>query len=104
MASAWLNCSFDSGAFEGLNIGGGVRYVDSSYGDNENTFLSSSATFLALSAGYDFGARNPYLDGLRLDVSVLNATDRKHLYCEGPWGREWGKRLTALETLSYRWK
>lgn len=103
MASAWLNYRFESGVLEGLNLGAGVRYVGSSYGDNENTLLNKSAAFLDLSAGYDFGRRNPNLEGLRLDVSVINATDKKYLYCEGPWGCEWGKRLTALGTLSYRW-
>ena len=101
-ASAWLNYRFD-GALEGLNLGAGVRYVGSSYGDNENTVLNGSATYLDLSAGYDFGVRNPDLEGLRLDVSVLNAADRKSYYCDGPWGCQWGKRLTAFGTLSYRW-
>lgn len=34
---------------------------------------------------------------------VHSTADRKSYYCDGPWGCQWGKRLTAVGTLSYRW-
>ncbi|MGE3364788.1 MAG: TonB-dependent siderophore receptor [Rhizobiaceae bacterium] len=102
-ASAWIDYHFQSAAWDGLSLGAGVRYVGSFYGDHENTVLNDDATYLDLSAQYQFGRRWSHLDGLALDVSVTNVTDRKTLICDGPWGCEWGKRRAAYATLSYKW-
>ncbi len=37
-ASLWANYTFGSGRLEGLGLGGGVRYVGSSWGDDANSF------------------------------------------------------------------
>jgi iron complex outermembrane receptor protein len=102
-ASAWVDYHFRSATLDGLSLGTGVRYVGSFYGDNENTVINDDATYLDLTGKYDFGRRWNHLNGLMLDVSVTNVTDRKTLICDGPWGCEWGKRRTAYATLSYKW-
>lgn len=38
MASMWLDYTFDGGLLQGLTLGGGGRYVSSSYGNDVNSF------------------------------------------------------------------
>lgn len=102
LASLWLDYNFRSGVLEGLRLGGGVRYVGSSFGDDANTAFNGSATYFDLAAGYDFGARNPNMKGLRFDVSVTNVADETPLYCDS-YGCQYGKRRTVLGTLGYKW-
>ncbi|RYD36072.1 MAG: TonB-dependent siderophore receptor [Verrucomicrobiaceae bacterium] len=51
-ASAWLNYTFNDGALKGLTLGGGVRYVGTSYSSNANTDKNSDYTVLDLAARY----------------------------------------------------
>lgn len=64
----------------GFNLGGGVRAIEAYYGDNE-TMRNKAVTLLDLTAGYEFGAVNPRLWGLRLDLNVTNLADKKYLGC-----------------------
>ena len=52
-ASLWAKYTFESGAFEGLNIGSGVRYVGSSFGDNANQIEVGSYTLVDAAISYE---------------------------------------------------
>ncbi|MDB6076454.1 MAG: hypothetical protein JWO82_201, partial [Akkermansiaceae bacterium] len=51
-ASAWLNYTFHEGALKGLILGGGVRYVGTSYSSNSNTAKNDDYAVIDLAARY----------------------------------------------------
>lgn len=75
--SLWLNRSF-GGRLDGLELGGGVRFVGSSYGDDANSLKSGSYTLADLAIRYDLGARNPSLAGLEATLNVRNLFDETY--------------------------
>lgn len=107
-ASVWLNYDFQIPALEGLSVGAGVRYVDSSL-----TFVDTSTgaqlevpdyTLLDASLSYDFGARMPQLAGLSLTLSGTNLTDEDY-YSPGFYSNSViaGRGRTVKAKLNYRW-
>ena len=72
---------FQTGALKGLGLGAGVRYVSESYGDDINTFKNSARTFVDAALSFDFGARNPEIEGLMLQVNAKNLFDKHKPVC-----------------------
>jgi iron complex outermembrane receptor protein len=104
MASLWSDYTFDTGALNGLTLGGGVRYVGSSFGDNENSFKVPSYTLFDASLQYDLGALGTSLDGWKLGVNATNLLDRKYVAsCNGDSFCAYGLRRTVLARLSFQW-
>ncbi|APO69001.1 ferrichrome outer membrane transporter protein [Rhizobium gallicum] len=102
--SLWANYSFDGGALEGLTIGGGVRYVGSSYADDANTVKADGYTLFDAALRYDFGVRNSDLKGLEGTLNVTNLLDKEYysscssiIYCQFGNGRQ------VLAGLRYKW-
>lgn len=102
--SVWANYTFYSGALEGLAIGGGIRFVGSSYADNANTVRADGYTLVDAALRYDFGARNPNLKGLEGTLNVTNLFDKDYysscssdIYCQYGNGRQ------VLAGLRYKW-
>ena len=54
-ASLWVNYAFDEGMLDGLSLGGGVRYVGSSFGDNANTISVAGYTLADAALRYERG-------------------------------------------------
>ncbi|TKT82894.1 TonB-dependent siderophore receptor [Aquamicrobium sp. LC103] len=79
--SLWGRYDFQEGALAGLGLGAGVRYVGESYGDDQNTFKNADRAFVDAAISYDFGARNPELDGLMLQVNAKNLLDTRKQIC-----------------------
>ncbi|MGH6862393.1 MAG: TonB-dependent siderophore receptor, partial [Phyllobacterium sp.] len=52
-ASLWTKYDFESGPLEGLNVGAGVRYVGSSFGDNANTIEVADYTLVDAAISYE---------------------------------------------------
>ncbi len=113
-ASLWGNYTFDNGPLAGLSLGGGIRYVGWTYGTNNNVWGLSgyentpskvpSYTLFDASVKYDFGARNPKLQGLQLAVTGRNLFNRNYVaYCQSAAACQYGTGRTVLATLSYRW-
>ncbi|MFT3688962.1 TonB-dependent siderophore receptor [Paenirhodobacter sp.] len=97
----------------GLSMGAGLRYVGSSWGDSANQHRVPDFTLVDLSLGYDFGAQDARLSGLKLNLGISNLFDKEYVascaavgtstvagltgYCfQGE-----GRRITAA--LNYRW-
>ncbi|MCY1376057.1 Ferrichrome outer membrane transporter/phage receptor [compost metagenome] len=102
--SVWANYSFYSGALEGLTLGGGIRFVGSSYADNANTIKADGYTLVDAALRYDFGAKNPSLKGLEGTLNVTNLFDKDYysscssnIYCQYGNGRQ------VLAGLRYKW-
>nr|WP_283950053.1 TonB-dependent siderophore receptor [Agrobacterium tumefaciens] len=103
-ASAWVDYTFDSGALDGLGLGGGMRYVGKSPGDGANTFWVPSATLFDAAIRYDFGKKFPDLKGLQLSVNATNLFDKEYVAaCYATTFCYYGSGRTVYGTLSYKW-
>ncbi|TJW15523.1 MAG: TonB-dependent siderophore receptor [Mesorhizobium sp.] len=99
--SLWGHYQFENGTLEGLGLGTGVRVASSSYGDDTNTFKNEARAFVDASLSYDFGYRNPDLEGVKLQVNAKNLFDNQKTICSaGYCYRDEGRSLFA--SLRYR--
>ncbi|RWC48024.1 MAG: TonB-dependent siderophore receptor [Mesorhizobium sp.] len=99
--SLWGHYQFENGTLEGLGLGTGVRVAGSSYGDDTNTLKNSARAFVDASLSYDFGYRNPKLEGVKLQVNAKNLFDNWKTICSaGYCYRDEGRSLFA--SLRYR--
>lgn len=71
-ASAWLNYTVYSGMLEGLSLGGGVRFVGSSFGDNANSIEVDGRTV------FDAGMSYKMNEHATLSVNATNLFDKQY--------------------------
>ncbi len=103
MFSLWADYQVQSGALEGLGLGAGVRYVGSSFGDNQHTpVLSNGArTFVDAAIRYDLENINPAMKGVRLQVNATNLLNEVNQVCTtGFCYYDEGRKVVA--TVRYR--
>lgn len=86
----------------GLKIGGGVRYLSSTFVAGYTQDVPERALFDAM-ASYDFGATVPELKGVSLQVNARNLFDKGYLTCVGATGCRYGDPRTVTASMSYRW-
>ena len=99
--SIWGDYEIPAGPAEGLGFGAGVRYVGESFGNDANTIVNDDRIFLDASVTYDFGARNPKLDGLQLQVNATNLLDERGVTCAASYCyRDEGR--SVIGSLRYR--
>lgn len=104
MASLWADYTFQDGPLSGLGLGGGVRYVGASWGDQGNTFKVPDYTLVDAALRYDLGELEPDLKGLRLAVNVSNLFDEAYVSnCFRMSSCYYGGRRSVYATVSYRW-
>lgn len=104
MASAWLDYEVQSGVLEGLGVSGGVRYTGSSWGDALNTFKTPSYTLVDAALRYDFGKKNPELEGLTAKVNFTNLFDKYYVSsCFFTLACNVGEGRSVVGTLQYKW-
>ena len=102
--SLWANYGIDSGVLEGLSIGGGLRFVGSSYGDDANTVKAPGYTLVDASLKYDFGAKRPNLKGLEASLTVTNLLDKEYYSsCSYNYYCQYGNGRTVIAGLKYKW-
>jgi len=100
-ASIFADYTFQQGLAEGLGFGAGVRYIGDSYGDDYNIIENDARTFVDAVAHYDFGARNPKLEGVRFQINATNLFDERPQVCaDGYCYISQGR--TILGSLRYR--
>ncbi len=104
LLSAWLTYDLPLQELRGLQLGGGVRYLGSSWGDAANTFEVPSVTLFDAAVHYDLGKRWPSLKGVSLSVTASNIFDKTYissclnaLYCT------FGEGRLVLANVKYRW-
>ncbi|MCK8784308.1 TonB-dependent siderophore receptor [Roseomonas sp. NAR14] len=105
IVSGWANYNFREGTpLNGLSLGGGVRFIGSTYGDAANTFKVKSVTLADLAVSYDLGGISPRAAGAALTLNVSNLFDREYLAaCGATTSCYWGTRRTVIGGLRYRW-
>lgn len=103
-AALWGYYTFHEGWADGFGFGAGVRYVGSTAGDSDNSFLVSAHTLFDLAAAYDFGKLSPRLDGMSVQLNVQNVGDLTYVaQCVDKMNCSYGNGRTILTTLKYQW-
>jgi iron complex outermembrane receptor protein len=88
----------------GLKVGGGMRYVGRSAGDNVNTFDVPTVVLFDLGLSYDLRVERPAWKGWRVAAHVNNLFDRTYVAsCFSADGCFYGTRLMVTGDVSYRW-
>lgn len=96
-AAAWLNYRFQDGPLEGLGLGGGVRYVGSSYNDSANTSKNPDYALVDARLSYEF------LENLSIQVNANNLFDKEYTTTCSFGSCFYGTGRRVLASLSYRW-
>lgn len=76
-ASLWGHYAFDSGMFEGLDAGLGVRHYADIQADRANTTTLPAYTLLDATLGYDLSQLG--FNGLSARLNVTNLTDKEYV-------------------------
>jgi iron complex outermembrane receptor protein len=103
-ASVFANYTFQPASLlDGFAMGGGVRYVGSSWGDAANTLKVPGYTLVDLVARYDLSKFAPGLSGTQLQVNVTNLFDKEHVTSCFNYAWCWyGYRRSVVATMRHR--
>ena len=102
--SLWAKYRIEDGPLEGLGFGAGVRHSSSGYGDAANSFKYPAYTVVDAALSYDFGKRNPKLEGLELNVTAQNLFDKTYVSgCSNINSCFYGKSRAVYANLSFKW-
>jgi iron complex outermembrane receptor protein len=104
-AALWAKYTWYDGPVAGLGIGGGVRYVGESFGDNANTIRIPDYTLFDATISFDLKYLRPDLKGWSAQINATNLTNRYYVascvtalaYCG------LGAARTVLGTVRYAW-
>ncbi|MEW5421587.1 TonB-dependent siderophore receptor [Amorphus sp. 3PC139-8] len=103
-ASVWAEYMVDRGPLTGLSIGGGVRFVGSSFADDANTISTPGYTVVDAALKYDFGNINPTFEGARATFKVTNLLDEEYYgSCSSNYYCQFGNGTQFLVGLQYEW-
>lgn len=103
MASAWLDYGFDVGTMDGLEVGGGIRYLGKSFGDNANSFMVDDAMLFDAAIRYDLGGLDEQLSNAELSVNGSNLFDKEYIARCQDNGCYYGLGRSVIATLKYNW-
>ncbi|MFG1480011.1 TonB-dependent siderophore receptor [Xanthobacter sp. V4C-4] len=104
MASLWAKYAFDEGMAKGLELGGGIRYIGESWGNNANTFEVPAYTFYDAMLKYDLGAADRRLAGAALQVNAKNIADTTYVAsCANAYACFYGEGRSVTASLKYTW-
>ena len=94
-ASLWVNYAFDEGMLDGLSLGGGVRFVGQSFGDNANTVSVAGYTLADAALRYQRGSWQAALNVSNLFDKTYFSTCYPGAGCFYGEGRKIQGTLTA---------
>lgn len=98
LASAWLDYTIPGEGQRGdLNVGGGIRYIGQSYGDDANTVSVGGYTTVDAAVSYKV------TKDVTLAVNVTNLFDRKYVATSYYGTEYYGDRRKVVGTLRYTW-
>jgi iron complex outermembrane receptor protein len=104
MASIWGDYIVQGGALAGLRIGGGTRYVGSTFGDSANSFKVDSYTVVDALVAYQLGKLDASLDGAEVSLNATNLFDEDYVAgCFSNVGCQYGQQRTVYGTVTYNW-
>ena len=94
-AKLWTQYAL-SGPLDGFSIGGGVRYVGSSYANTDNSLKVPAATVYDARLGYDWREWGVALNAANLTNKTYLATCQNN-------GCEYAMKRQLTATVSYKW-
>lgn len=95
--SLWADYTFKNGGLKGFGVGGGARYVGSTYGDSANTLRVPGYTLFDAMVHYD-------VDSWRLQLNASNLLDNRYATCNnGEFRCNYGYPRQVTATVAYRW-
>lgn len=90
LASLWLDYTVRGGDLDGLSLGGGLRYIGSSFADNENTLKVPSATVFDAAIRYD-------REDWGVSLNVNNVFDKDYVAgCQGAYTCNYAEDRSGL--------
>jgi iron complex outermembrane receptor protein len=78
-----------------------LRYVGEIFGDDFNSFKNDDRVFVDAALSYDFGAQNPKLEGVSLQVNAKNLFDVRKPVCTAG-NCYWDEGRSVSGSLRYR--
>ena len=103
-ASVWADYTFHDGVAKGFGVGGGARYVGSSWGDTANTLKVPGYTLLDAAVHYDIPHINSLKDNLRLAVNASNLANKEYVASCYSYSWCWyGAQRTVQASATYQW-
>ncbi|WP_147112383.1 TonB-dependent siderophore receptor [Tateyamaria sp. syn59] len=94
----FANYAFDGGSqLGGLELGGGVRFIDNRFGDAGNTLGLEGVTLLDVRASYQVR------ENLNMSLNITNLTDQAYVANCGPFGCFFGDGRTLQARVTYQW-
>ncbi len=91
-----------SSALGGLQVGGGIRYIGTSYADDQNTVRNTAVTLYDALVAYDFAALDPRYRGFRAQVNGYNIFNRNYTTCSFGFCN-YNEPAKVIGSLIYRW-
>lgn len=111
MASVWLDYAFPDGPLAGFSVGGGVRYISSTYawerdatiGDLSKPLRNDDYTLFDAAVRYDLGQIGPALAGTTVAINASNLLGEDYQVCYSRFDCQPGVPMTVIASLKYRW-
>lgn len=104
MASVWTEYVFRGDTVAGWRLGGGLRYVGSSFGDTANTFKVGGYTVVDAMVSYPMENISPSLKGMDIAINASNLFDKKYVAgCFSTVGCQYGQQRTVYVSATYNW-
>lgn len=102
--STWANYTFDDDLFGGLTLGGGLRFVGSSFADDANTVETDGYVLVDAAVRYDLGRLDPSLAGAQATLNATNLFDKTYYSsCSSNFYCQYGNGAQVLAGLRYAW-
>jgi iron complex outermembrane receptor protein len=102
--SLFADYRFTGGPLSGLGLGGGVRYLGSSWGDPANTFKVPESVLVDAVLSYDLKNLDATLNGFTMQLNAQNLLDQRTVTgCFSYSNCYYGLPRTVYATLRYRW-
>jgi iron complex outermembrane receptor protein len=97
LVSGWADYTFKDGPLAGFGLGGGVRYVGSSWADAANTLEVPAVVLGDLALHYEW-------QNWRTALNVINLTDKIYVAsCAAASSCFYGDRRRVTASVSYKW-
>ena len=91
-----------SSPLRGLQIGGGIRFIGTSFADDQNTVRNTAVTLYDALIAYDFAALDPKYKGFRAQINAYNIFDRNYTTCSFGFCN-FNQPARVIGSLIYRW-
>lgn len=103
-ASIWTNYRLAGDVLGGMELGAGVRWTGTAFGDSANTFRTPAFAVVDASLRYDLAHVSPALRGLVASLTVQNLFDKTYVSsCNYSFGCYYGKARSMMAGVTYRW-